>query len=162
MKTWIEYKATFPDAPDIFACARSGDLRGLANLLQADPQLDLNQKNARGYSALMLAVYHGQADFCEALLRAGVDVNSTDAMENTVLMAAAFKGNKEIIELLIRYGANAERTNRSGMTAHDWAIAFGRKEIAAVLASRAGAPRATPRWKTWLRLLTLPFRRKSP
>lgn len=161
MKTWTEYKATFPDAPDIFACARAGDLRGLADLLTAIPDLELNVINHRGYSPLMLAVYNGQQDFCEALLRGGADVNSTDSMGNTVLMAAAYKGNREIFELLMRFGADANRVNRSGMTAHDWAIAFGRKDIAALLAARDGSVRPRARWKTWLRLLILPFRGKS-
>jgi len=161
MKTWNEYKSTFPDSDDIFACARAGNLRGLADLIVANPGLDLNAANHRGYSPLMLAVYNSQHDFCEALLRSGVDVNSSDTMDNTVLMAAAYKGNREIFEILIAYGADAACTNRSGMTAHDWAIAFGRKEIAAILAAHNGSDRSAARWRIWLRLLSLPFRRNK-
>lgn len=129
MKTWQEYKTTFPQTPSIFDLARSGDLLGLRDLLMTNPEIDLNQKNSSGYSALMLAVYNGQQDFCEALLRSGVCVESFDKMKNSVLMAASFKGNLNVIKLLLEYGANPINTNVSSMNAFDWAKMFGRNEV---------------------------------
>jgi len=129
MKNWKSYKKTFREEPDIYDHARQGDLRGLANLLTTQPNIDLNAKNYRGYSPLMLAVYNGQNDFCEALLRCGADVNSTDSIGNTLLMSAAFKGNLTLLKLLLQYDASVTLENRSTMTVRDWAVMFKRAEI---------------------------------
>ena len=129
MKTWQEYKTTFPKTPSMFDLARSGDLLGLRDVLLEDSTIDLNQKNSSGYTPLMLAVYNGQSDFCEALLRLGACVESVDNMKNSVLMAASFKGNLEIIKLLLDYGANPLQKNLSSMNAYDWAKMFGRNEV---------------------------------
>lgn len=128
MRKWNEYKKTFA-APSLFDFARTGDLQGLANLLTVSPQLDLNQKNHKGYSALMLSIYNGQEVFAEALLRSGADANSQDYVGNTILMGAAFKGDPKLVELLLSYGADLNIRNASHMTAYDWAKTFGRKEV---------------------------------
>ncbi|CAM2997346.1 ankyrin repeat domain-containing protein [Vibrio rarus] len=128
-KTWTSYKKTYRNEADIFDFARCGDLRGLADILTSQPEFDFDEKNHNGYSALMLAVYNGQKDFCEALLRCGADVNSTDSVGNTLLMSAAFKGNLPIFELLLSYGAGTEYKNKSNMTVKDWAVMFKRTEI---------------------------------
>ena len=129
LKTWQEYKRTFPETPSMFDLARSGDLLGLRDVLLQNSTINLNEKNSSGYTPLMLAVYNGRRDFCEALLRSGVCVESTDNIKNSVLMAASFKGNLEIIKLLLDYGANPIHKNISSMNAYDWAKMFGRYEV---------------------------------
>jgi ankyrin repeat protein len=131
MKTWNDYKSTMRSEPDLFDYARVGDLRGLVTLLTQDSNLNLDAKNHRGYSALMLAVYNGERDFCEALLRAGADVNSMDLTGNTVLMASAFKGNVEIVKLLMQFGAATSYKNHANMNVRDWAMMFGRTDVVA-------------------------------
>lgn len=138
MKKWTDYKKTFPK-PSLFDFARSGDLTGLAELLALDPHLDVNQKNHKGYCALMLAIYNGQDIFAQALLRGGADVNSTDLVGNSVLMGAAYKGNTALIKLLLDWGADAKAVNESGMNAYDWAKTFGRKEAMELLATGSGS-----------------------
>lgn len=128
MKNWNDYKKTF-GVPSLFDFARTGDLQGLAELIQANPQIDLNQKNHKGYSALMLSVYNNQQIFSEALLRGGADPNSKDNVGNSILMGAAFKGNIELINLLLSFGADPMMKNNTGMTALDWARTFGRQEV---------------------------------
>ncbi len=129
LKTWQDYKTTFPNTPDLFDLARSGDLLGLRDFLILNSSIDIDGRNSSGYSPLMLAVYNGHVDFCEALLRLSACVESTDNINNTVLMAASFKGNLDIIKLLLEYGANPLQTNISSMNAYDWAKMFGRGEV---------------------------------
>jgi len=129
MKKWQDYKQTYRTESDLFDFARSGDLRGFATYLYQHPNVDLNAVNQKGYSALMLAVYNGQRDFCEALLRSGADVHSRDFIGNTVLMASAFKGNLEIVKLLLDFDASPTDLNETNMNARDWAQMFGRKNI---------------------------------
>lgn len=133
MKKWASYKKTYRTESDIFDFARVGDLRGLADILSQDQQIDLNAKNNRGYSALMLAVYSNQKDFCEALLRCGADVNSTDSIGNTLAMGAAFKGNLDILKLLLTFNADLTFVNQTKMNVRDWAVMFKRPEIIAYL-----------------------------
>lgn len=132
MRSWNDYKKTFPN-PSLFDFARTGDLGGLAQLLEENPELDLDAINHKGYSALMLSIYNGQEIFSEALLRGGADPNSRDFLGNTLLMGAAYKGNAKMIELLLSYGANLRLQNNSGMTAKDWAQMFGRKDVISLI-----------------------------
>lgn len=129
MSKWDDYKKTYRVDTTLIDCARSGDFYSLVNLLSNNPDININETNSSGYSALMLAVYNNEKDCCEALLRCGADVNSTDHVGNTVLMASAYKGNLEIFKLLLEFGSNPQLTNKTNMTARDWALMFNRKAI---------------------------------
>lgn len=155
MKHWNTYKKTYRSDPDIFDFARAGDLRGLADILSHSSEINLNETNSSGYSPLMLAVYNGQEDFCEALLRCGADVNSTDAVGNSLLMASAFKGNLNLLKLLLTYGANTDLVNKSNMTVRDWALMFKREEILVYLDSILGAETPTSTVKNMFRFIKL-------
>lgn len=157
MGSWNEYKETYRTESNIYDYARAGDLRGLAHLLSVDHGLDLDAKNERGYSALMLAVYNGEQDFCEALIRGGADVNSCDAMQNTVLMAAAYKGNLYILTMLLECGANTKYKNKSQMDARDWALMFGRAEIVQYLDEHYPSLVSTSKFKSILKFIKLAF-----
>lgn len=157
MKNWKTYKKTYRIEPNLHDFARTGDLRGLANSLSHSPDIDLDAKNVRGYSPLMLAVYNGQQDFCEALLRCGADVNSTDAVGNSLLMGAAFKGNLHILKLLLRFNANLTLKNKSKMTARDWAVMFKRREIISYLDGLYYTDRSTSKMTSILRFIKLGF-----
>lgn len=163
MKTWKSYKNTYREEADIFDFARQGNLRGLADMLANNTQeesllnvtLDINSTNNRGYSPLMLAVYNGEKDFCEALLRLGADVNSIDFVGNSVLMASAFKGNFDIFTLLLNYGADIRLMNKSNMTVKDWALMFGRINILQFLDTNYPENMTTSKLKSIFRFLKL-------
>ena len=157
MATWKDYKNTYRAESDIFDFARVGDLRGLANMLSQSSELDVDAKNNRGYSALMLAVYNRENDFCETLLRCGANVDSTDAVGNTVLMAAAFKGNLEMLKLLLEYGASLTLKNKTNMDVRDWASMFGRKEILQYLDTVYPSNISPSKLKNIIRFLKLGF-----
>lgn len=155
MKKWNTYKKTFRTEPDLFDFARTGDLRGLADTLTHIPDTDVNAKNSQGYSAQMLAVYNGQKDFCEALLRCGAEVNSIDSVGNTLLMAAAFKGDLNMIKLLLQFNADVAIENKSKMTVRDWALMFKRDNIVQYLDSLYPVEKSTTKTKNILRFIKL-------
>ncbi|MHA2936705.1 ankyrin repeat domain-containing protein [Vibrio sp. RC27] len=157
MRTWSDYKTTFRREPDLIDYARDGDLRGLVSIVEQDPNIDLDARNARGYSALMLAVYNGEKDYCEALLRLGANVDSMDFMGNTVLMASAFKGNVEILQLLLEWGAKTDAKNHSNMNVRDWAQMFGRKEVVQYLDENSFNIAVSSRLTNILRFIKLSF-----
>ena len=137
MRSWDDYKETIKSSEDLFTQARSGELTKTQEYMLSHPGVDINQKNHKGYSPLMLSVYHGHFEVSELLLNHGADPDSADLSGNTILMGAAFKGDEEIIKLLIRHGARKDLINNNGMTASEWASAFGRQNALAILQPEA-------------------------
>ena len=137
MSDWSTYKTTFNLSEDIFALARGGDIHQLNGFLNSNPGVDINKKNHKGYSPLMLAVYNGNHEVSRMLLKSGADPNSSDLSGNTVLMGAAFKGDVEMVILLVNRGAKPDQRNHDGITAEQWARAFGRSNVVSLLSTKA-------------------------
>lgn len=137
MNNWENYNSTFKSTEDLFSLARSGDISRVMEFLDSNPGVDRNHKNHKGYSPLMLSVYHGHYEVSELLLTNGADPNSSDLSGNTILMGAAFKGDVDLIKLLVLHGAKKELKNQSGMTAEEWASAFGRQNALSILQPEA-------------------------
>ncbi|RZK87875.1 MAG: ankyrin repeat domain-containing protein, partial [Pedobacter sp.] len=83
--------------------ARVGNLDILKELIHK--QVDLNQRDPKGYTPLILACYNNQYKAAALLIENGADVNAADDGGNTALMGACFKGYADIAELLIQNGA---------------------------------------------------------
>src|SRR3954466_14328942 len=107
---WASYKQTMVTPVSLWSAAKANDLAALTRLLDAGAELDL--RDARGYSPLMLAAYSGSAEAVVLLLERGADPNTSDAAGNSVLMGAAFKGQLELVELLLNAGANVHARNQ--------------------------------------------------
>lgn len=144
MRTWNDYKTTFGSAEALHEAARSGDVLQIARL--STPIDKLNEKNAKGYSALMLAAYNGHLEASRYLISVGADLNSTDPAGNSILMGVAFKGHKDILQLLLLSGADPQHKNRAGQDALQFAQMFGRFDCAELL--QIGEPKA--RWQQML------------
>jgi ankyrin repeat protein len=131
MAAWEDYKMTMAGEENIFDEARYGDVGALeAYLLNGG---DIEARNHRGYSLLMLSVYNGHLAATEFLLSKGADYDSVDNSGNSVLMTAAFKGHFEIASLLLEAGADTTLRNHHDMSAADFARLFGRRNILALL-----------------------------
>ena len=138
---WNSYKQTMKRNVTIFDLARDGrvdDLKSAVQMILEESNYEclednsfeasLNEKNKRGHSPLMLAIYNNQLTMAEYLIDMGADVNSRDFNSNSILMGAAFKGNIAAIDLLVTNGAQIDLRNSADMSALDWARLFGRKE----------------------------------
>ena len=82
--------------------AEVGDLAQLEALSRGQP--DLNARDARGRTALMLATVNGHANVVAALLAYGADPRQADAQGVTPLAAARAAGDAEIVAIFARYG----------------------------------------------------------
>lgn len=136
MRDWNEYKDTFNLSEDIFQLARGGEVNKLREFIDSNPELDINQKNHKGYSPLMISAYNSNYSASRLLLKAGADPNSADFSGNTVLMGAAFKGDANLVRLLISQGSRKDLKNHQGLTAKEWASAFGRTKVVPILTTR--------------------------
>jgi hypothetical protein len=92
--------ANSPD--DLWLAAKSGDMSGLQAALASN--VDVNALNAKGQTALILAIQHNHVDIVRTLLAHGANPNTPDARGYTPLRAAHSRGNFAILNALERNG----------------------------------------------------------
>ena len=80
--------------------AKVGDCEALQRLLE-EPGCDVNGKDARGITALGVAVGFNRIPCVKALLAAGADVTLTDNRGSTVLHYAAGEHSRPLEELQV-------------------------------------------------------------
>jgi ankyrin repeat protein len=117
-----------------FDAAREGSTDRLGVFIEAHYDLDTRDEN--GYTALILAAYHGQQAAVEQLLHAGANPCSQDKRGNTALMGAIFKGELSIAHRLMNADCAVDERNGSGQTAAMYAALFQRKDILDALAAK--------------------------
>mgnify|MGYP000855418105 CR=1 FL=1 len=116
-----------------FDAARRGQQAMLAEFINAG--YDLQTRDAKGYTALILAAYHGQSAAVDQLLAAGADPCVQDKRGNTALMGAIFKGELSIARRLMKAPCAPDQRNNAGQTAAMYAALFQRTEILEQLAA---------------------------
>jgi uncharacterized protein len=132
---WTHHKPTMTLSRSLWAAAKADDVVQLTRLL--DDGCPINERDSRGYSALMLAAYSGNLAAVELLLARGADPNTMDLFGNTVLMGAAYKGFAKIAQRLLAAGADLDATNVGGLDARGFALTYGRTEVSALLEQHA-------------------------
>jgi ankyrin repeat protein len=115
----------------LLAAAGIGDADKIKRLI--DEGANPNASNAKGKTALLLAVIAGHEEAAEALLRRGAKVNTADADGKTTLMWASDAGHKDVAELLLTRGADIEARDQYGQTALIDAAWRGRDKIVEML-----------------------------
>jgi len=102
----------------IHDAAKVGDATVILKFVEADGSC-MNSKDARGISALGVAVGFNRLEAVKTLLASGADANICDPKGNTPLHYACGYGRKECAELLISGGAGTEVRNSDGQTPLD-------------------------------------------
>ncbi|MBV2145482.1 MAG: ankyrin repeat domain-containing protein [Wolbachia endosymbiont of Pissodes strobi] len=93
---------------------------------------NVNAADARGYTALHLAVTEKRLENVKELIRSGADINAEEYESKcTPLHLACMVGKVEIVEELVKAGAEIEQADKFGMTAMDYAK--NSKEVTEVL-----------------------------
>jgi hypothetical protein len=123
--------------------ARQGKAAELSALLKAG--LEVNLRDAKGNTLLMLASYHGKTETVVMLLKARATVDLRNAKGQTPLGGVAFKGYADIATQLLDAGADP-LADQGGQTPVDYATMFGRQEILVLLRERRGAAAKPTRW----------------
>jgi ankyrin repeat protein len=139
--------------PDAAAeLARQGKTSELSALLKQG--LDVNLRDAKGNTLLMIAAYQGRIETVAMLLKAGAQVDLRNEKGQTPLGGVAFKGHVDIATLLLDAGADP-LADQGGSTPADYATMFGRHEILALLRESRGPAARPTRWYSrligWLR-----------
>ncbi|MGZ8536860.1 MAG: ankyrin repeat domain-containing protein [Flavisolibacter sp.] len=118
-----------------FDACRRGDEKDVTKFCELFPEL-IDEKDAKGYTALIIAAYNNQTTIVSILLNAGANPDSQDLAGNSALMGASFRGYPEVAELLLNAGANPDLRNEQGAPALIFAATFGQLEIAGNLIKR--------------------------
>lgn len=122
--------------------ARSGETAKLAEAIAQG--LEVNLRDGKGNTLLMIAAYQGRAETVAMLLKAGAQVDLRNEKGQTPLGGVAFKGHVEIARMLLDAGADP-LGDQGGSTPIDFATTFGRHEIVTLLREHRPAARPT-RW----------------
>ena len=144
-----DYAATLSTAGDVksqlrshfFSAARSGRTDMLQEFIAAG--YDLNTRDGKGYTALILAAYNGRPETVELLIKNGADACAEDHRGNTALMGAIFKGELSIARTLLNTDCNPDQRNAAGQTPAMYAALFGRVELLEQLKNKGADLRAT-------------------
>ncbi len=125
----------------LFDAARLGRSDVLPALLLAGT--DIEARDPKGYTPLILASYNGHVAATEELLGRGAIVDAPDgARGNTALMGVVFKGYDAFVDRLLVVGADPNRTNNAGQTALMMAAMFGHAAIVDKLRAAGADPLA--------------------
>ena len=116
-----------------FAAARTDDQEVIEQFVSAGIPID--SYNDKGYTALMIATYHGNKKTVDSLLNLGANACLEDKRGNTALMAAIFRGEFSIAKTLVSLDCDTEHTNKAGQTAEQFAQTFGQQKVLELLAS---------------------------
>ena len=92
--------------------ARQGKDAELSELLKQG--LDVDLRDAKGNTLLMLSSYHGKTEVVRMLLKSGATVDLRNEKGQTPLGGVAFKGYAEIATLLLDAGADPLAGQREG------------------------------------------------
>ncbi|MDB5634316.1 MAG: ankyrin repeat protein [Tardiphaga sp.] len=121
-----------------FDAARQGRDDLLDGLIRSGMKPD--ERDAKGYTALILAAYNGQAKTVDLLIQKGANPCAADAKGNSSLMGVAFKGETGIAQRLIAAHCDVNARNDAGQTALMMAAMFGRTDVVKMLLVNGANP----------------------
>ncbi|WP_035340152.1 MULTISPECIES: ankyrin repeat domain-containing protein [Dickeya] len=125
----------------LWDAARSGNNAMIEEFIHAG--YNLNTPDEKGYTAVILAAYHGRDDTLALLLANGADPCQQDKRGNSALMGAVFKGELKIAQRLMAAKCNPNLRNHAGQTAAMYASLFQRSEILSALQEKGADMNAT-------------------
>ncbi|XP_015838726.1 kinase D-interacting substrate of 220 kDa B isoform X2 [Tribolium castaneum] len=108
------------------------NLQGLKNLLESK-QVQVDDRDENGTTALMLAATKGRSAFVRELLAYGADANAEDCDSWTALLCASKEGHADIVLQLLEHNANIEHRDMGNWTSLMWATYKGRIDVVHLL-----------------------------
>jgi uncharacterized protein len=111
--------------------AQRGDLARVRALLDAG--MPLEQRDARGRTAVLAATDGNQLQVVKLLIARGADVNAQDQQRDSAFLLAGARGHTEILRATLAAGADLASTNRYGGTALIPACHYGHVDTVRLL-----------------------------
>ena len=114
------------------------DVNLVTEILKTNPNLELKDK--KGRTALMVAAYQVDNEIANLLISAGSNVNTQDDMLNSPFLFAGADGNVPLLNSCLSHGADFKVFNRYGGTALIPAAEKGHLEVVQILCKTPGFP----------------------
>ncbi|XP_076265241.1 ankyrin repeat-rich membrane spanning isoform X2 [Rhynchophorus ferrugineus] len=111
------------------------NLSGLQSFLETK-QIQIDDRDENGTTALMVASTKGRSSFVRELLAHGADPNAEDNDGWTSLLCASKEGHYDIVIQLLEHHADIDHRDMGGWTALMWATYKGRTNVAFHLLDR--------------------------
>ncbi|XP_018570623.1 kinase D-interacting substrate of 220 kDa B isoform X3 [Anoplophora glabripennis] len=111
------------------------NLQGLQSFLE-NKQVQIDDKDENGTTALMVAASKGRSSHIRELLSHGADPNSEDNDGWTALLCASKEGYVDIVCQLLEHNAEIDHRDMGGWTPLMWATYKGRIDVALFLIER--------------------------
>lgn len=116
----------------LIEAAAAGDIPAIKAAIVRGAELE--QRDDKGRTALLLATHADNLEAAKLLIAAGADVNAKDDIQDTPFLYAGAEGRNEILKAILASGkANLKDTNRFGGTALIPAADHGFPETVAIL-----------------------------
>ncbi|MEO5378657.1 MAG: ankyrin repeat domain-containing protein [Magnetococcus sp. DMHC-6] len=112
---WLEVDPALTDASPVRKAAASGNIAFLQEQIKKG-QVDLNARNEKGETALILAAREGRADVVALLVNAKVDLTAVDSSGMDALMWAAWEDWPLVVQHLAQAGAKMDVKDPQGRT----------------------------------------------
>ena len=122
--------------PLLYAVKHSNN-RSIIELL-LDSGADIEARNDKGGTPLLIAVAEGKLEIAALLLNRGADIEAKTNEGFTALMSAVTVGNSSLLQLLLTKGANTEERDYQGIAALHHAVLWcdedlGREAVIGIL-----------------------------
>lgn len=88
-----------------------------------DDDVDIDEKDNKGSTALMLAAFRGSEDIVRMLVENGAKVNLTTDLGCNAFYFAVKEGHKDVVNYLAAHNANVNHKNQHGHTSPQCAAA---------------------------------------
>ncbi|KAB0794943.1 hypothetical protein PPYR_11782 [Photinus pyralis] len=111
------------------------NLQGLQSFLE-NKQVQVDDRDENGTTALMLAALKGRISFVKELLSHGADPNAEDNDSWSALLCASKEGFADVCHELLEHGAMVDHRDMGGWTAIMWATYKGRTDVVSLLINR--------------------------
>jgi ankyrin repeat protein len=128
----------------LIRAAKRQDFDSVTALIDAGA--NVNSPSSDGTTLLHWAVFHGNHELAENLIRQEVNVNASNDYGVSPLSEAAAVGNAEMIELLLEAGADVESPNHEGQTALMAVARTGNLDAAKLLIKHGADLNAVENW----------------
>ena len=113
------------------AAASENDVTVIRQMLAQG--VDIETRDQRGRSALLIATHHGAINAARVLIEAGANVNAMDGISDSPYLYAGADGPLEILLMTLDAGADLASVNRYGGTALIPAAHHGHVDIVRAL-----------------------------
>ena len=127
----IEPAQDQPKQDDLLTMASQGNAAGVERILKVD--VDLNQSDGNGRTALHAVAESGNADIASILISRGISIDPQDNDGKTPLMVAVESSSVEVIERLVDAGADIGISDSSGRTPASAALKKSAEVLAALV-----------------------------